>query len=229
MRLLNRAPIVLRGIAPPLSERQALRAVRIPHVKHIDDVSERGVRAAVNLAWRRSSTMTDYAAVFRTLPIEEATADAIVIAGGSVTLRSASLAKMLERALEVTLLAVSLGDPWDAALDELASRREAAEAWFLDAMGTLLADRAARLVEDRVSIDMARAGLTRTRRYRPGYGDFSIEAQGPICALVEADRIGVTVNEASSLLPLKSITGVLGFRPREAKDLVDGARPRKIG
>lgn len=216
MRLLNRASIVLQGIAPPPSERQTLRALRIPHIERVADVPERGLREAVLKASERASTMTSYAAVFRTLPIEGVTDDSIVLARSTVTLRSASLLRMLEGAREITLLAVTLGEAWDAALDELASRHEAAEAWFLDAIGALLVDRAARLVEERVASDMARAGLTRTRRYRPGYGDFFIEAQGAICDLIDAKRVGVSLNEAFALLPRKSITGVIGWRPSDA-------------
>jgi hypothetical protein len=216
MRLLNRAPIVLQGQVPPLTERQVLRALRLPHVARIADVPERGVRDAVLKAARRASELSSFSAVFRTYRVEERTPEAIVIQGSDTLLRSESLLRLLEGAREVTLLVVTLGAAWDDALDALAARDEAAEAWFLDSIGTLMADRAARLVEDRAASDMARAGLERTRRYRPGYGDFRLEAQGELCELVEAGRIGVSVNEAFALLPRKSISGVIGWRGRRA-------------
>lgn len=216
MRLLNRAPIVLQGQVPPPSERQVLRALRLPHVARIADVPERGVRDAVVKAARRASELSSFSAVFRTFRVEERAPEVIVIQGSTTLLRSASLLRMLEDAREVTLLVVSLGEAWEVVLDGLAARDEAAEAWFLDSIGTLMVDRAARLVEDRAANDMARAGLERTRRYRPGYGDFRLEAQGELCELVEAGRIGVRVNEAFALLPRKSISGVIGWRGRRA-------------
>lgn len=216
MRLLKRAPIPLRGRVPPLDERQVLRAVRIPHAQRIADVPERGVREAITKAARRASLLCAYEAAVRTMPVDGRTDEAVLVAGSSTLLRGSSLLRLLEGARQITVMAVTLGDAWDRALDELASRDEPAEAWFLDAIGTAMADRAARAVEDRVAFDMARAGLARTRRYRPGYGDFALEAQAELCALAGAERVGVHVNEASALLPRKSITGVVGWRARAA-------------
>jgi cobalamin-dependent methionine synthase I len=227
MRLLNRAPIVLVGQAPPLSERQILRALRIPRLQRIDDVPERGLREAILKARARTSALTGFRAVFRTFPVERFTDESVVIERSSTALRSASLVRMLEGALFVTLFAVTLGESWDEALDDLADRKEAADAWFLDSIGTSIADRAARLVEDRAATDMARQGLQRTRRYRPGYGDFALESQAEICELVDAARVGVRVNEAFVLLPRKSISGVVGWRPRGGAE--DPSEPESDG
>ena len=164
--------------------------------------------------------MGSFAASFRTGPLaitlamDGQSTPTLVAAGSDTLLKAPSLVRILAEASEIALLAVTLGEAWDDALDELAARNEPAEAWFLDALGTAMTDRAARAVEDRIAGDMARAGLTRTRRYRPGYGDWRIEAQGEICELVAADRIGVRVNEAFALLPRKSVTGVVGFGER---------------
>ena len=198
--------------APP--EQKLLRALRIPHVMRIDEVEERGVREAIKLAQRRALGMATFDAVFRVARVKETTAAEVFVEGApSGVLRSPTLARLLASAEEVAFLASTLGKPWDDALDALAERGEHAEAWFLDAIGTHLADLAARLVEDRIASDMARTALARTHRYRPGYGDWSLGAQAALCNFVEAGRIGVSLNEAMCVLPRKSVTGVLGFRP----------------
>jgi hypothetical protein len=212
VRLLKRAPISLRGHVPTLSERQILRAVRIPHAQRIEDIPERGVREAVTKAARRACLLAAFAATFRSLPVEGHTHDTVLVQGSSTLLHAPSLVRLLERARQISLLTVTLGEAWDEALDELAARDEPAEAWFLDAIGTAMADRAARAVEDRIESDMAREGLTRIGRYRPGYGDWKLEAQAELCALTDAEQIGVRINEAYALLPRKSITGVVGWR-----------------
>lgn len=218
MRLLRRAPVSFQGKVPPLDERQILRALRIPHLQRIAQIPERGLREAVAKAARRAASMETFAASVRTAPVtlvvEGGNPKALVAAGSTTLLSAPSLLKILAGASEIALIAVTLGEAWDLALDELAQKNEPAEAWFLDALGTAMADRAARAVEDRIAGDMARDGLTRTRRYRPGYGDWGLEAQGEICELVAADRIGVRVNEAFALLPRKSVTGVVGFGER---------------
>jgi hypothetical protein len=213
MRLLSkRAGVLLRGQVPPLDERQILRSVQIPHLQQLCEIDERGVREAVLKAADRASALSGFDAVFRTAEIEGRTERAVVAAGSETLLCAPSLLQLLHDARLVTFIAVTLGDAWDAALDDLSAKGEPAEAWFLDAIGTRMADQAARVVEDRVASDLAREGLCRTRRYRPGYGDWSVVVQAELCAFVEAHRIGVQANEASLLLPRKSITGVIGFR-----------------
>jgi hypothetical protein len=213
VRLLRRAPVSFQGKVPSLNERQILRALRIPHLQRVDQIPERGLREAVEKAARRAASMEAFTASVRTGPVTAVTDDpkTLVTMGSSTLLRAPSLVRILGGATQIGLLAVTLGEVWDLALDELAARNEPAEAWFLDALGTAMTDLAARAAEDRIAGDMAREGLTRTRRYRPGYGDWGLEAQGEICALVAADRIGVRVNEAFALLPRKSVTGVVGF------------------
>lgn len=215
MRLYTRAPIRIKGRVPPLSERQVLRALRIPHHHAIDEIDERGVREAVLKAALRASHLDAYEAVFRTLPVERRTDEAVVVHGSETLLRSPSLRRLLADARHVTALAVTLGPVWDEALDALAARDEPAEAWFLDALGVRMLDQAARAVEERVGSDMAREGLERTGRYRPGYGDWSLEAQEELCALIDAAQIGVRLNEAYALLPRTSVTGVVGWCPRQ--------------
>jgi len=214
MRLLRRGVIPLTGQVPPPSERQILRALRIPHAQRIAEVEERGVREAIELAARRARGMAAFSGVFRTARVKERTGEGVLVEGAPPgLLRSGAVVRLLEPAEEVAILAVTLGERWDEELDALVARGEPAEAWFLDALGTHMVDQAARVVEARVASDMARAGLERTPRYRPGYGDWPLEAQADLCSFVESARIGVHPNEAMSLLPRKSVTGVVGFGP----------------
>jgi hypothetical protein len=219
MRLLHkRAVILLQARVPPLSERQILRAVQIPRLQSVVEIEERGVREAVLKAAARAAQMSSFEAVFRSVEIERRSEKAVVVLGSETLLAAPSLLELLREARLVTLMAVTLGPVWDAALDDLCARGEAAEAWFLDAIGTKMADQAARAVEDRAAGDLAREGFRRTRRYRPGYGDWSVEVQAELCGFVEAHRIGVCPNEASMLVPHKSITGVLGFRESDESE-----------
>ena len=55
------------------------------------------------------------------------------------------------------------------------------------------------------------APLFLTWRFSPGYGDFPIELQGKFLSLIEADKkIGLHVTRSSMLLPVKSVTAVIG-------------------
>ncbi len=216
MKLLRRGVITMQGGVPAPDEREVLRALRVPRALRIAEIEERGVRQAIGLALGRALAMATFEAVFRTAEVTGTREDEILAREvPSGLLRSSVLAARFSGAREIAFLAVTLGEPWDEALDALARRGEPAEAWFLDALGTFLVDRAARVVEARIAGDLERAGLARAGRYRPGYEGFPIEVQETLCQFVEASRIGVQANEAMSLWPRKSVTTVVGFVPRE--------------
>lgn len=213
MRLFRRGVIPCSDSVPPPTEREVLRALGIPHHEQIAQIGELGVREAIGLAMRRAYGMTSFLAHFRTAEVILTGPDEFTVEGAPQgMLRSATLVRRFAGAKEVAIIAVTLGQTWDDVLDELGKRGEAAEAWFLDALGNYLVDRASRRVEERVAQDMARAGLGRIGRYRPGYADVPLELQPLFCDFVDAGRIGVQANEAMSLWPRKSVTTVVGFR-----------------
>jgi len=212
MRLFGRSVIAVRGGVPAPDERAVLRALRVPHATQIAEIEECGVREAIRLALERAMAMASFEGVFRTVAVTEARADELVARDApSGLLRSKALARRFAEAHELAFIVVTLGERWDDVLDELGRKGEPAEAWFLDALGTYLADQAARIVETRVAGDLGRSGLARIGRTRPGYEGYPLEAQAALCAFVEAARIGVSVNEAMCLWPRKSVTTVVGF------------------
>lgn len=204
---------------PPPTERDVLRAVAIPHLHRIADVPEEGVRRAIGLALHRALTMTSFQAVFRTASIVDKTPDRLIVADADPEmLCSPTFVRRFETAVEVAVLAVTLGQTWDDVLDDLGRRGEAAEAWFLDAIGIHLVDRASQRIEQRVAHDLARSGLGRIGRYRPGYKDVPLALQKHFCDFVQASRIGIEPNESMSLWPRKSVTTVVGFRHGHDED-----------
>ena len=219
MRLFRRGVIALADSVPPPTEREVLRALGIPHHQTIAEVDESGVRDAILLALRRSLTLTSFQSVFRTAEVTKLDPDEVHVEDAPAQmLRAPTFAKRFAAAKEVAIIAVTLGQTWDDALDDLGRRGEAAEAWFLDALGTFFVDRASRHVEQRIARDLARVGLGRIGRYRAGYGDVPLERQAQFCDFVDARRIGIETTESMSLWPRKSITTVVGFREGEDED-----------
>jgi len=219
MRLFRRGVITLVDSVPPPTEREVLRALGIPHHEQITQIAEAGVRDAIGLALHRALQMTSFHGVFRTAEVIRTEPKEVIVADAPEgMLRSPTFARRFASAKEIAILTVTLGQTWDDVLDELGQRGEAAEAWFLDALGTRLLDLASRRVEERVARDLAREGLGRIGRYRPGYGDVPLELQALFCRFVDAQRIGVEPNEAMSLWPRKSVTTVVGFREGDDED-----------
>lgn len=205
----------------------AARMRQILGVSDEDGHQERsfGVLQRLEQALQRADELPAPKAVFVSLPVVRSPDGALV---APVLLRDVGNALLLERlagSRRVTLYVVTLGSAWDACLAALCDADEAAAAWFLDQVGTLWVDEASRSLESRVEADMAREGLSRTRRVRAGYrGHPSLEAQKGFCDLAGAGRIGVEVLPSGVMTPSKTISGILGWEAVGSKNSVAAER-----
>lgn len=133
------------------------------------------------------------------------------VALGSMTVASGSLAAHLSGCGEAVLLAATLGMQADALIRRASvihmSRAVVLQACaaaklegYLNAMGSALAQ------------DLEQEGLFLTPRFSPGYGDLSLHCQGELLDLLEAGkRIGLGLTAERMLVPVKSVTAVMGL------------------
>ncbi len=86
-----------------------------------------------------------------------------------------------------------------------------AEAMMIDKMASFLIEKVCDLAEEIIMKNFD--GCDKTFRYGLGYGDFPIEKQKELLDMLEAGRqVGVHVNEASMLMPTKSVTCLIGIK-----------------
>lgn len=61
-----------------------------------------------------------------------------------------------------------------------------------------------------------------TRRFSPGYGDFPLEAQKEMFALLDpARQIGVSLNESLLMSPSKSVTAIMGIKQEKCENTLE--------
>ncbi len=85
-----------------------------------------------------------------------------------------------------------------------------AEAMMIDNMASYLVEKACDRAEEIIMEDF---DADKTFRYGLGYGDFPITKQKEFLNLLDASRqVGVHVNEASMLMPTKSVTCLIGIK-----------------
>lgn len=128
----------------------------------------------------------------------------------ALRIESADLDKHLAGCTNIYLFAATLG----AAADTLLRRWSAADL-SLAVVGQACA---AAALEGYCDDRMAELGAALPEgqylrpRYSPGYGDFSLSYQRPLLELLDAGRrIGLTLTEGGMLVPVKSITAVIGI------------------
>lgn len=106
---------------------------------------------------------------------------------------------------EVILMAVTLGLSIDRKSTAL-QRNSARDALIFDAAASAAIEAFADEFTEKISAEIGRPV---GRRFSPGYGDFPLETQRDLAALLQTDkRIGLTVNREYNMIPLKSITAL---------------------
>jgi len=140
-----------------------------------------------------------------------------VLDGLSLPKDETVVGQVYPRAERLRLFVATLGDPVGARVGQLFDRHDLAGAWMLDAVASSGADRLADLLARRFEADLVEEGLADARvlPYSPGYCGWSVRGQARLLAALAPERIGVTLNDACLMSPLKSVSGVLLAGPRE--------------
>lgn len=153
--------------------------------------------------------------VWETWPVEHA-GDGIGLAGSGVTLPGASIAEHLSGATQAALLCATAGSTPDLKTRTL-QRREPVAALVWDACGIDAVELAADAAGAEVAAFAAEQGLVTGWRFSPGYGDLPLAVQPAVLAALDAERtVGVTLTDHLLMVPMKSVTAVVGLFPADA-------------
>ena len=184
---------------------EALRSMRVPRDGY-EAMRESAVRGFVKIApavrartvWRRFSL---------TVSGREIRLD------GEVLCASDSLARLFADCHACAALAVTLGPEVDR-LIQLVSRAGMAEAVACDACASVWADSLCDGVEREIEGKLAR-GEFLTLRFSPGYGDVPMSVTADLLRLLDAGRlIGLTLSRKGMMIPVKSVTALIGIAGR---------------
>ena len=186
---------------PPFELREALRYMGVrgePTTELMQLAQEAGtlLTKAANYRWRSVR-----------LPLH---GDGSALLLGELPLTGQSIRRHLDGCTEAILLCGTLG----SGVDQLIRR----EMLLHPARALAVNGCAAALLEARLDDTCAKLAqmlhaenLTLTSRFSPGYGDLPLSLQGPLLALLEAYRIGLTLNAGGQLQPEKSVTALCGI------------------
>lgn len=139
--------------------------------------------------------------------------DGYEVAGCDLTLVGRSMEALLDGCVAVALLAVTCGPAPDRLAERDASR-DPVGALVYDACAIDLVEQGADACCAKIGQWAADRGLACTKRYSPGYGDLPLSVQPAFLAAVDArDRLGIELTEDLLMVPMKSVTAVVGLRP----------------
>lgn len=142
--------------------------------------------------------------------------EASVSFDGAFFVEGRGLAELLRGCSRAALLAVTLGAGVDRAINRLQAT-SMSEAVIFDACASAAAEALCDRLEGEIAQTLAE-GEFLTMRYSPGYGDVPPAESAKILAALETrKRIGLTATASGMLIPIKSITAVIGVA-KEKRD-----------
>jgi hypothetical protein len=118
-------------------------------------------------------------------------------------------APLEEKDLETVSLAVvvcTLGPALEDETHRLMQDGELLTAMFLDAAGVAQLEMLAHNARRHVKTQAANNGLFTGCPFGPGYNDMPLDSQNCLFAHVDAERIGVRLNQSGVMLPMKSVS-----------------------
>jgi Vitamin B12 dependent methionine synthase, activation domain len=143
-------------------------------------------------------------AVVRWLPVTTTGADTVEAGGVVLTIPNV---ERLWGSIEWLAAAVcTIGDELERRAAELWDARELPLAAMLDSVGSGAVESLAEYVNDVFCQEAIPLGLPVTNRVSPGYGHWDVTQQRDLFRICPADAIGVTLNDACFMSPVKSIS-----------------------
>jgi len=140
---------------------------------------------------------------------------ACVFIEGSIVFESSVIARLLEQCRKVAIFIATIGNQLEEAAVKLASEGFVLQSTVLDAIGSVAVDKVAQHVQDRVREIANSQNLAISRRFSPGYCDWTIRQQKAIFRALDNNSTGVYLTEEWLMLPRKSISGVIGICPND--------------
>ncbi len=127
------------------------------------------------------------------------------------SLRSPDGARAWPNAERLAVVVCTIGPALEERVSELSAQGASTAALMLEGIGSVAVESVADQVNRRICRDAAHQGLRVGPRLSPGYGDWPIEDQRAIFAIVPAQRIGVHLNDQGMMIPMKSVSFCVGL------------------
>ena len=198
---LSASPRVLTGLPLAIEPDEVLR---FQGYKKAGDRPGPEVLALFHEALALGRTLIAPRAVVRWLGVSRLGAD--TIEAGDVVLTIPSVDRLWGPIEWLAAAVCTIGDELERRVAELWEARELPMAAMLDSVGSGAVESLAEYVNDLFCQEAIPLGLPVTNRVSPGYGHWDVSEQKALFAICPGDSIGVSLNEACFMSPVKSIS-----------------------
>lgn len=102
------------------------------------------------------------------------------------------------------------GQEYEAYQQQLKADNDMVRVFIADSLGSVIAEKCADEMEKNVQASIEKLGWHHTNRFSPGYCGWHVSQQQKLFPLFEGETCGVRLTESSLMLPIKSVSGIIG-------------------
>lgn len=199
---------VIRSIKPVYNK--SLILSRLGYDKYRTELLD-GTMQEVERLIKDTENTLNITAAYRIIDITNINPPQIVLEDGT-TLSGRKLSELLKNSRQALIMGATSG----AKIMELIAKKQEegkmSEAVVVDAAASEITDSALDFVMTMVEQNLRPKGKVLTKmRFSPGYGDFDILQQKEFYRLLNAQDLGIILNEACLLIPEKSVFAIAGI------------------
>lgn len=128
-----------------------------------------------------------------------------------------AIGKIIERQLKgaeaYAFFICTAGVEYEAFQERLKKEGDMVRVFIADALGSVIAEKAADQMELSLQENIDKLGWHHTNRFSPGYCGWHVSQQQLLFPLFKGETCGVELTESSLMLPIKSVSGIIGLGP----------------
>ena len=119
--------------------------------------------------------------------------------------------RQLRGAEAYALFVATAGREYEAFQQELKAEGDMVRVFIADALGSVIAEKTADQMEAALQASIEKLGWRHTNRFSPGYCGWHVSQQQLLFPLFEGHTCDVTLTESSLMVPIKSVSGIIGL------------------
>ena len=121
------------------------------------------------------------------------------------------IARQLKGSTAYALFIATAGTEYEEYFRRLKQKGDEVQVFIADALGSVITERCADMMEQQLQASIDKLAWNHTNRFSPGYCGWSVSEQQVLFPLFGGHTCGVSLNEGSLMVPLKSVSGIIGL------------------
>ena len=131
--------------------------------------------------------------------------------GQAIFKPGAIILKQLQQSSHLAIFVATAGSSITNWYNDYSEKGDIFSQFIADAIASHIVEKTAELVETEIAREAKASGYSITNRYSPGYCDWTVAEQQILFSLLPENFCGISLTESSLMLPIKSVSGIIGI------------------